>query len=83
MIVISSSIHKLQLGFVNILTVPIGFSCFTTLNDMRLRGSVRDMVELKFFSKWALNVINNRVHPMMSPMISFSGMYQTVDVFKP
>ena len=50
-----SSIHILQLGFVNVFIAPIGFRCFTTLNVMYLRKSVRDVVVLKFCSKWAAN----------------------------
>ena len=46
-IVRRSSIHRLQLGFVNAFIVPIGFGCFTTLNVMYLRKSVRDVVVLK------------------------------------
>ena len=49
------SVHRLQLGFVNDFIAPIGFSCFTNLNVMHLRGSVRDVIALKSCSKWAEN----------------------------
>ena len=50
-----SCIHKLQLGFVNVFIAPIGFSCFSTLNVIHLRSSVRDVVLLKCCTKWAAN----------------------------
>ena len=50
-----SSIHTLQLGFVNISISPIGFRCFTTLNFMYLCRSIRDVVALTCCSKWAAN----------------------------
>ena len=50
-----SSIHKLQLGFVNVYIAPIGFSCFTTLNIMYFCRSVCDVVELSCCSTWAAN----------------------------
>ena len=50
-----SSIHRLQLGFVNVFIAPIWFICFTTLNVMYLRKSVRDVVVLKCCSKLAAN----------------------------
>ena len=54
-IVRRSSIHRLQLGFVNVFIAPIGFSCFTNLNVMYLRKSVRGVLVLKCCSKWAAN----------------------------
>ena len=50
-----SSIHRLQLGFVNFFIAPIRFSCLTTLNVMYLRNSVRDVVVLMCCLKWAAN----------------------------
>ena len=38
------SIHKLQLGFVNVSIAPIRFICFTNFNFVYLRRSVRDVV---------------------------------------
>ena len=35
----SSSVHKFQLGFVNVLIALIGLSCFTTLKFMHLNIS--------------------------------------------
>ena len=49
------SIHRLQFGFINTFIVPIRFICFTTLNVIFLRRSVRSIVELKYCSKWAAN----------------------------
>ena len=57
-IVRRSSIHRLQLGFLNVFIAPIGFICFTTLNVMYLRKSLRDLVLLKCCSKWAANECN-------------------------
>ena len=54
-IVKRSSIHWLKLNLLNIFIAPIGLSCFTTLNVMYLRKSVRDVVVLKCCSKWAAN----------------------------
>ena len=53
-----SSIHRLQLGFVNVFIAPIEFNCFTTLNVMYLRKSVCGVVVLKCCSKWAANESN-------------------------
>ena len=50
-----SSIHRLQLGFVNVFIASIGFCSFTTLNVMYLRRSVRDVVVLKCCLKWTAN----------------------------
>ena len=38
------SIHRLQFGFVNVFILPIGFSCFTTLNAIYLCIYVCDVV---------------------------------------
>ena len=54
-IVKRSCIHKLQLGFVNVFIAPIVFSCFSTLNVIHLRCSVRNVVLLKCCTKWAAN----------------------------
>ena len=54
-IVNRSSIHWLQFGFVDVFIVPIGCSCFTTLNVIYLHKSVRGVVELKCCSEWAAN----------------------------
>ena len=43
-IVKCSSIHRLKLGFVNDFIGPIGLICFTNLNAMHLRKSMRDRV---------------------------------------
>ena len=53
MIVRSSSIQRLQLGFVKVFIVITGLICFTNLNGMHLRGYVRDVSDLNFWSKWA------------------------------
>ena len=50
-----SYIHRLQVGFIIVFIVPVGFSYFTTLNVMYLRRSVHDIVALKCCSKWAAN----------------------------
>ena len=51
----ATTIHKVQVGFVNVSIAPIGFRCFTNLNDIHLHRSVHDVVELKCCSKWAAN----------------------------
>ena len=53
-IVKRSCIRRLQSGFVNVCIVPIGFICFTTLNGIYVRRSVRD-IELKCCLEWAEN----------------------------
>ena len=50
-----SSTHTLQLDFVIVFIAQIGLSYFTTLNGMHLRGSVREVVDLKCGSKWSEN----------------------------
>ena len=50
-----SSVHRLQLGFVNVFIDTIRLSCFITLNVMNLHKSVRDVVYLKCCLKWAAN----------------------------
>ena len=57
-IVKRSSKHRFQLGFGNVLIAPIGFICFTYLNVIYLRRSVRDVVVLKVCPKWAENESN-------------------------
>ena len=47
--------HKLQLGFVIFSIAPIELIYFSTLNYMRLHRYVRDVLELKWCSKWAEN----------------------------
>ena len=54
-IIIRSSVHRLQLGFVNVFDAPIVFRCFTTFNVIYLCISVREVVALKCCSKWAAN----------------------------
>ena len=54
-IVKRSCIYILQLVFVNIFIAPIWFICFTTMNVIYLRRSVRDVEVLKCCSKWAAN----------------------------
>ena len=50
-----SSMHRLQLGFVNVFIAPIGLICFTTLNVMHLRRSVQGVVDLNYCSKRSAN----------------------------
>ena len=47
------SLHRLELGFINIFITKNGLSCFTTLNVMHLHRSMRDAVDLKCSVKWA------------------------------
>ena len=42
-----SSIHRLQLGFINFFIAPIGFNYFTALNFIYLHISIRDLVVLE------------------------------------
>ena len=46
-IVNRTSIHILQLVFINVFVVPIGFGCVNTLNTIYLRRLVCDVVLLK------------------------------------
>ena len=48
MIVKHSSIHRLQLGFI-IIVSPIGLSRFTTFNGIHIRSSVCGLVDSKFY----------------------------------
>ena len=54
-IVEPSCIHRLQLGFINVFIASIRFICFITLNIIHLCRSVRDVVLLKWCTKWATN----------------------------
>ena len=49
------SIHRLQLGFVNDFIAPIELICVTNLNVINLRRFMRDILDLKWCSKWAAN----------------------------
>ena len=50
-----SSKHRLQLGFMNDFISPIGFICFTTLNVIYLHRPMREVVDLKCYTKWGAN----------------------------
>ena len=53
-----SSIHKLQLIFVNAFVAPIALGCLTYLNIIHICMSVCDVIDLKCCSWWAANESN-------------------------